>query len=293
MTIDLYYQHKDDADVPLADSLGAFDALAKAGKIRAIGLSQFHRRRGSTKRCSVGGDAGLTGAVRPADLVQSGRARQARRRAARRGAGSTACGILPFYSLANGFLTGKYRSKDDLGKSRRAGFATSNISKDAGRDVLAALDEVAAETGAALATVALAWTMAQPGITAPIASATSLDQLNELMAALTLELYARPDRAAERSERLALLQHVQRCEGQRLGRGGDDRFGFGRPEGAVQRRQLRRVAARPRPIWPGACRRPRRSGFPSILSASQKRLKSSPHHYGRVLALRAPARNAR
>jgi aryl-alcohol dehydrogenase-like predicted oxidoreductase len=96
-------------------------------------------------------------------------------------------GILPFYSLANGFLTGKYRSRDDLGKSVR-GMRNAEYLEGRGMRVLAALDEVAAETGAALATVALAWTKAQPGITAPIASATSAEQLHELIAALTLDL---------------------------------------------------------------------------------------------------------
>ena len=100
---------------------------------------------------------------------------------------SEGLGILPFYSLANGFLTGKYRTRDDLGKSVR-GTRNAEYLEGRGMRVLAALDEVAAETGAALATVALAWTMAQPGITAPIASATSLDQLRELLASLTLEL---------------------------------------------------------------------------------------------------------
>src|SRR5687768_1289309 len=96
-------------------------------------------------------------------------------------------GILPFYGLANGFLTGKYRSQGDLGKSVR-GLRNAEYLEGRGMRVLAALDQVAAETGAALATVALGWTMAQPGITAPIASATSLDQARELVAALTLEL---------------------------------------------------------------------------------------------------------
>ena len=95
----------------------------------------------------------------------------------------------PYYGLANGFLAGKYRSRDDLAKSPR-GLRNAQYLEGRGMRVLAALDEVAAETGAALATVALAWTMAQPGITAPIASATSVEQLRELIAALTLELDA-------------------------------------------------------------------------------------------------------
>lgn len=184
-TIDLYYQHKDDASVPLADSLGAFDALMKAGKIRAIGLSQFDAERLAEAMTVASGN----GLERPSalqtwyNLVE----REKLEGPLRDVAMATGLAILPFYSLANGFLTGKYRSKDDLGKSVRG---TRNIEYLEGRGpkVLAALDQVAAETGAALASIALAWSMAQPGITAPIASATSLGQAEELVAALTLEL---------------------------------------------------------------------------------------------------------
>ena len=95
--------------------------------------------------------------------------------------------VFPFYSLANGFLTGKYRSKDDLGKSVR-GLRNIDYLEGKGMAVLAALDKIGAETGAAPATVALAWTMVQPAITAPIASATSIPQLAELLAALELTL---------------------------------------------------------------------------------------------------------
>jgi aryl-alcohol dehydrogenase-like predicted oxidoreductase len=184
-TIDLYYQHKDDETVPLAESLGAFEELKGQGKIREIGLSQFSAERlgealqvskaqGFTKPCALQTwynlveRAKLEGPLRDVALEHG-------------------MGILPFYSLANGFLTGKYRSADDLGKSVR-GTRNAEYLEGRGLNVLAALDEVAAETGAALATVTLAWTMAQPGVSAPIASATSLDQLKELMAALTLEL---------------------------------------------------------------------------------------------------------
>jgi aryl-alcohol dehydrogenase-like predicted oxidoreductase len=96
-------------------------------------------------------------------------------------------GIFPFYALANGFLTGKYRSRGDLGKSVR-GLRNAEYLAGRGPRVLAALDAVAAETGAALASIALARTMAQPGITAPIASATSVEQLEELLAAQALDL---------------------------------------------------------------------------------------------------------
>ena len=98
--------------------------------------------------------------------------------------------VFSYYSLANGFLTGKYRSKDDLTKSPRGLRNIEYLESDRGRRVLAALEEVSAETGAAMATVALAWLKAQPGITAPIASATSAKQAEELVAALNLDLTA-------------------------------------------------------------------------------------------------------
>ena len=184
-TIDLYYQHKDDEAVPLADSLGAFDELRRSGKIRSIGLSNFTAPR-VEEALVVSASHGF---ARPAalqnwyNLVEREKFEGALRDVALR----EELAVFPYYSLANGFLTGKYRSKDDLTKSPR-GLRTIEYLEGRGDRVLAALDEVAAEAGAALATVALAWTMAQPAITAPIASATSLDQARELVAALTLEL---------------------------------------------------------------------------------------------------------
>jgi aryl-alcohol dehydrogenase-like predicted oxidoreductase len=116
-TIDLYYQHKDDEAVPLADSLGAFDELKKNGKIRAIGLSQFSAER-VDEAMQVAEKQGLE---RPCalqtwyNLVERDKLEGPLRDAALR----HGLGILPFYSHANGFLTGKYRSRDDLGKSVR------------------------------------------------------------------------------------------------------------------------------------------------------------------------------
>jgi len=183
--IDLYYQHRDNEKVQLADSLGAFDALAKAGKIRAIGLSNFTAAR-VNEAMRVAADGGLTApsALQPwYNMVEREKFEGELRDAA------TAAGLAVFsyYSLANGFLTGKYRDRDDLDKSPR-GLRNVAYLEGRGQRVLDALDEVAAEIGAALASIALAWTMAQPGITAPIASATSLKQLDELLAALTLDL---------------------------------------------------------------------------------------------------------
>jgi len=184
--IDLYYQHKDDESVPLADSLGAFDALFRDGKIRAIGLSNFSAARVDEAMAA----AQKNGLARPSalqpwyNLVERERFEGPLRDAALR----HGLGVFNYFSLAYGFLTGKYRSKDDLGKSARGGRSVVYLETERGPKVLEALEEVAAETGAAMATVALAWLKAQPAVTAPIASATSLAQAEQLVAALTLEL---------------------------------------------------------------------------------------------------------
>jgi aryl-alcohol dehydrogenase-like predicted oxidoreductase len=189
--IDLYYQHKDDESIPLADSLGEFDQLAKAGKIRAIGLSQF-----TAPRLQQAMDtAAAGGLLKPCclqtwyNLVE----REKLEGELRDTALANGLGIFPFYSLANGFLSGKYRTKADLDKSSR-GSRIAAFLEGKGMRVLEELDAIAAETGAALATIALAWTMAQPGIVAALASATSVDQLNELTAAMHLTLT--PDQIA-------------------------------------------------------------------------------------------------
>jgi aryl-alcohol dehydrogenase-like predicted oxidoreductase len=186
-TIDLYYEHKDNPDVPLADSLGAMDELARTGKIRAVGLSQFTAARlDEAVRTAEAG-----GLIKPCalqawyNMVE----REKLEGELRDVAMAHGLGILPFYGLANGFLTGKYRSREDLEKSVR-GQRNVEYLEGKGPRVLAALDDIAAETGAALATVALAWTMAQPGITAVLASATNLEQLAELTAAMHLTLTA-------------------------------------------------------------------------------------------------------
>jgi aryl-alcohol dehydrogenase-like predicted oxidoreductase len=189
--IDLYYQHKDDESVPLADSLGAFERLVEAGKVRAIGLSQFTDAR-LDEALETSRRLGLTpvSALQPwYNLVERAKYEEALRDVAVR----HGLAVFPFYSLANGFLTGKYRSKDDLNKSVR-GMRNVEYLEGRGMRVLAALDEVAAETGAALATVTLAGPVAQPTITAAIASATSVPQLAELLASLQLQLT--PDQVA-------------------------------------------------------------------------------------------------
>jgi len=190
-TIDLYYHHKDDPNVPLADSLGAMDALVKAGKIRSIGLSQYSPERLDEAVRT----AEANGLMKPCalqtwyNLVE----REKLEGALSETALAHGLGIIPFYGLANGFLTGKYRSKEDLDKSPR-GLRNVEYLEGRGMRVLEALDRIAAETGAALASITLAWTIAQPGITAALASATSVDQLKELTAAMSLALT--PDQIA-------------------------------------------------------------------------------------------------
>lgn len=184
-TIDLYYQHKDDEKVPLADSLGAFDQLVKAGKVRAIGLSQFTAPRldEAVETASANGFEKPCCLQTWYNLVE----REKLEGELRDTALANGLGIFPFYSLANGFLSGKYRRKEDLEKSPR-GLRNIAYLEGKGMRVLDVLDEIAADAGVALATAALAWTKAQPGIIAALASATSLDQLRELIAAMHLNL---------------------------------------------------------------------------------------------------------
>jgi aryl-alcohol dehydrogenase (NADP+) len=184
-TIDLYYQHRDNPDVPLADSLGAFERLRQAGKIRATGLSNFEPDR-AAQALDTASREGIEPAVAVQgwyNLLERGKYEGPLQQLV----SARGLGFFSFYSLANGFLAGKYRSREDLAKSIR-GMRNVEYLEGRGPKVLEALDAVAAETGAALASIALAWTMAQPGITAPIASATSLEQLDEILGALTLEL---------------------------------------------------------------------------------------------------------
>ena len=183
--IDLYYAHQDDEAVPQEDALAAFGKLIDAGKVRVIGASNFHAARlKSAVDKGKQGDLPRYHVLQPEyNLVSRGKFE---------GELQDYCiqeniGVLPYYGLASGFLTGKYRSKDDLGKSPRGGRMTALL-EGKGQDMLAAMDGVAEETGASLAQIALAWLIAQPGVTAPIASATSVDQLEESMGAMTLDL---------------------------------------------------------------------------------------------------------
>jgi len=191
--IDLYYAHKDDPETPLDRTLAAFDTLVKDGKVRVLGASNYSAER-LAEALATGTDLGLTpfkvlqpeynlmsrNGSRPEDRFEG----PLQQLSIERG-----LGVLPYFGLASGFLTGKYRSAADKGKSVR-GDRMSQYMTERGWRVLAALDSLAAETGASQAQLALAWVAAQPGVTAPIASATSLAQLEELLGAMELELTA-------------------------------------------------------------------------------------------------------
>jgi aryl-alcohol dehydrogenase-like predicted oxidoreductase len=187
-TIDLYWLHRDDDETPPEEFLGALDELVHAGKVRAIGASNFKVPRfAEALQASATLRKAAFVAQQPeynllcreieADLVPFCLRENV--------------SILPYFGLASGFLTGKYRSSADLSKSPR-GVAPrmDKYLQGNGGVVLAALDAVAARHEATCAQVALAWIMAKPAIAAPIASAASVAQMNELMGALDLKLTA-------------------------------------------------------------------------------------------------------
>jgi aryl-alcohol dehydrogenase-like predicted oxidoreductase len=183
--IDLYQAHKDDETVPLAETLGAFQRLMQAGKVRAIGSSNYTaaRLKAALDVSAAQGlprfeshqpvynlmDRGIEAELLPLCLAEQ-------------------VGVITYSALASGFLTGKYRGEGDLGKSVRGARSVAKHLGPKGDRVLAALDAVAAARGVGVAAVALAWQLARPGITAPIASATSPEQLAELAAAGDLAL---------------------------------------------------------------------------------------------------------
>lgn len=183
--IDLYQAHRDDKDIPLEETLEAFDGLIKTGKVRAIGASNYTGARlGEALRVSDQKSLLRFQTLQPLYNLYDRFNYETDLEAV---CVSGALGVVPYFSLASGFLTGKYRSKEDLKKSKRGVFVASKLDAR-GLKILAALDEVCAELQSTPTCVALAWLLARPSITAPIASATSLNQLEELFAATRLEL---------------------------------------------------------------------------------------------------------
>lgn len=184
-TIDLYYAHRDDEDTPQEAALEAFGRLIEQGKVRVLGASNFRALR---LKSAI--DLAKRDGLPRYHVLQPEYNLVSRRKF--EGELQDYCvseniGVLPYYGLASGFLTGKYRSREDLGKSVRGG-RMADLLEGPGRAVLDVMDQVAAETNASLAQIALAWLVAQPGVTAPIASATSAAQLEDLLPAMTLEL---------------------------------------------------------------------------------------------------------
>ena len=185
--VDLYFAHRDDPDTPQEETLAAFDALVKAGKVRAIGASNFtaDRLRSALAISDAEGLVRYTVIEPEYNLIE----RDAYEGALQEWCVAERIGVVPYYALAGGFLTGKYRRVEDTRDKARGGMAAKYLAGNGGA-VLAAMDAVAAETGASLAAIALAWLADQPGITAPIASAISPAQLDGSLAALELELSA-------------------------------------------------------------------------------------------------------
>lgn len=186
--IDIYQAHKDDPETPLEETLGAFDKLVRAGKVRHIGASNYSGARLS-QALTTSKDNGLVSYIclQPHyNLVE----RHAFETDLLPVVQEHTLGVIPYFSLAAGFLTGKYRSKEDADGKARGGMVGKYLN-DWGFGVVAALDEVAKAHHSTPARVALAWLISRPGITAPIASATSDKHLHDLVEATKLNLDAR------------------------------------------------------------------------------------------------------
>ena len=185
-TIDLYYAHQDDADTPLQETLGAFQRLIDDGKVRHVAASNYSAER-LARALELGGRDGLARyvALQPHyNLLERDYESELAPLCERE---RLAC--IPYFGLARGFLSGKYRRGSEIDSPRAAGVRESYFN-ERGWAVLDALDEIAAAHETAVAAVALAWLGAQPTVLAPIASATSPEQLSGLLAAGELELSA-------------------------------------------------------------------------------------------------------
>ncbi|MEV8520738.1 aldo/keto reductase [Dyella marensis] len=186
--IDLYQAHEDDASVPLHETLGAFARLIEQGKVRVIGASNYGADRfAEALDVSARHNLPRYESLQPEyNLMVRGDYEKYLEPLVTK----EQVGVINYYALASGFLSGKYRSETDLGKSAARAAAVRKFLNPRGMGVLAALDDVAKTHRATPSQVALAWLMARPSITAPIASATSAEQLNDLIGAARLQLSA-------------------------------------------------------------------------------------------------------
>jgi aryl-alcohol dehydrogenase-like predicted oxidoreductase len=195
--IDLYQSHTDDTATPLEETMRAFGDLIREGKVKAAGASNYSAER-LLEALRVSEKAGVQRyeCLQPHyNLCE----RPLFESALEKVCIENKLGVIPYYSLASGFLTGKYRRKDDASKSVRGGGAIRYLN-DRGNRILDALDDIARSHHATPAAVSLAWLIARPSVTAPIASATSVSQVSEIARAASLQLtkeeVARLDRAS-------------------------------------------------------------------------------------------------
>jgi len=183
--LDLYYAHRDYEELPVSDIVTAFDGAAQSGKVKALGASNFSAERlgAALDFSDESGKIPFTALQNEYNLVSRDKYDPGLQQLC------TSRGIvmLPFFGLASGYLTGKYRGEDDFAKSVRGERARA-LAPGQGPKMLAAMDEVAGETGASLAAIALAWLVRQPGIPAPIASARTIEQLKDLLEFTKVEL---------------------------------------------------------------------------------------------------------
>ena len=182
--VDLYYAHRDYDELPVSDIVAAFDGAAKSGKVRALGASNF-----TAERFGAALDAATAHGATPFTVLQN--QYNLVHRADYGSDLQALCAehgvtMLPFYSLAAGYLTGKYRDRTDLAGKARGSTVKNYLEK--GPAVLKAMDPIVKDLEATHAQVALAWLLEQPGIAAPISSATTADQVDDLIEMLELEL---------------------------------------------------------------------------------------------------------
>ncbi|QQR38764.1 aldo/keto reductase [Devosia rhizoryzae] len=182
--IDLYFSHWPDAEASHEETLEAYDVLMRAGKVRTIGASNY-----TTEMLKEAQQTAIIKSLQRYEVVQPryNLYDRAEFEALRNYLVTNEVGAIVYYSLASGFLTGKYRSEADFGQSPRGGGAKQYLDEK-GHKILVALDQVAGELDASPAEVALAWLVAQEGVSAPIASATSVDQVKSLGRGVRLEL---------------------------------------------------------------------------------------------------------
>ena len=183
--VDLYQSHKDDTTLPVSEPLEAYADLIKEGKVRAIGASNFKPERLQDALDAAQGGLPRYQSLQPEYNLYD---RDTFENEDLKVVQANDLGVIPYFGLASGFLTGKYRSEADLKQSQRGGGIGPKYLNDKGFKLLKALDAVAGRHGVSQAQVALAWLMQAPGITAPIASATKVEQVQELLKAMDVQL---------------------------------------------------------------------------------------------------------